>query len=166
MTSNVRGLNKTYKRRLIFRWLHQQSLMLSFFKKCIPRRKYQTWENEWGGNIFSSHGSTHSRGVMILLKPKINVKVENSITDKNGRFILVEAVFDETKYIFLNVYGPNKQARQIHFLRDLSTIMQMKISSLVATLIALCVTLTSAEDAPPHTKKVLSRKYQHSAKYT
>jgi len=37
---------------------------------------------------------------MILLKPKINVKVENSITDKNGRFILVEAVFDETKYIF------------------------------------------------------------------
>ena len=64
---------------------------------------------------------------MILLKPKINVKVENSITEKNGRCILVEAVFDETKYIFLNVYVPNKQARQIHFLRDLSTIMQMKI---------------------------------------
>ena len=60
---------------------------------------------------------------MILLKPKINVKVENSITDKNGGFILVEAVFDETKYIFLNVYVPNEQAREIQFLRDLSNIV-------------------------------------------
>lgn len=57
---------------------------------------------------------------MILLKPKIDVRVENSITDKISRFILVEAVFDATKYIFLNVYVPNKQAWQIQFLRDLS----------------------------------------------
>ena len=62
---------------------------------------------------------------MILLKPKLNVhvKVENSITDKNGRFILVEAVFDETKYIFLNVNVPNEQAWEIQFLRDLSNIV-------------------------------------------
>lgn len=39
----------------------------------------KTWENEWGGEIFSSHGSTHSRGVIIPLKPKIDVKLENSI---------------------------------------------------------------------------------------
>ena len=28
------------------------------------------WENEWGGKIFASHGSNHSRGVMILFKPR------------------------------------------------------------------------------------------------
>ena len=27
------------------------------------------WRNEWGGDIFFSHGSTHSRGVCILINP-------------------------------------------------------------------------------------------------
>lgn len=76
-----------------------KSLTLFFSKIYSSAENIKIWENEWGGKTFSSHGSTHGRGLMILFKPKIDVKIENSITDKNGRF-LVEPIFDETKYIF------------------------------------------------------------------
>ena len=32
------------------------------------------WRAEWGGEIFFSHGSQHSRGVMILFRPSLCLK--------------------------------------------------------------------------------------------
>ena len=43
MTLNVGGLNKTYKHRQIFRWLHQQKPDVIFHssRKVFLSRKYQ-----------------------------------------------------------------------------------------------------------------------------
>ena len=73
-----------------------------------------------GGKIVESHGSSHSRGVMILFKPKINVSIDKIIRDKNGRYVLSEVFLDDVEFIFVNIYAPNDQRQQIHFLRDLS----------------------------------------------
>ena len=43
------------------------------------------------------------------------------MSDKNGRYILVEALVDGSKLNFLNIYAPNDQTQQVKFLRDLST---------------------------------------------
>ena len=89
---NVRGLNKTSKRRQVFRWLHQQKSDVIFLQETYSSsQNINLWEAEWGGKIFSSHGSTHSRGVMIMFKPRLDVTIEKQIADKNGRYILVEA---------------------------------------------------------------------------
>lgn len=58
---------------------------------------------------------------MILLKTRLDVTIEQIISDKNGRFISTESVVDGSKLIFLNIYAPNDQAQQIQFLGDLST---------------------------------------------
>ena len=68
LTLNVRGLNKSRKRRQLFRWLHQQQSDVIFLQETYS--SFQTikmWEAEWGGGgkMVSSHGSTHSRGVML-----------------------------------------------------------------------------------------------------
>ena len=52
LSLNVRGLNKTFKRRLIFRWLHKQKQ--------------------------HSHGTNHSKGVMILINPSVDCKIEKN----------------------------------------------------------------------------------------
>jgi len=52
------------------------------------------WESEWGGKFFSSHGSTHSRGVTIMFKPRLDVTIEKPISVKKGRCILLEAFVD------------------------------------------------------------------------
>ena len=69
----------------------------------------KAWQAEWGGKIIESHGSNHSRGIMILFKPKLDVTIEKIISDKNGRYILSETLIDGEKFVFLNVYSPNDQ---------------------------------------------------------
>ena len=114
-------LNKTTKRRQIFRWLHQQNSDVVYLQETYSSpQTINLWEAEWGGKIVESHGSSHSRGVMILFKSKINVSIDNVIRDKNGRYTLSEVSPDESKFIFVNIYAPNDQTQQIHFLRDLS----------------------------------------------
>ena len=45
-----------------------------------------TWEAEWDGKAPFSHGFTNSKGVMILINPKLDCKIEKVIADKDGRY--------------------------------------------------------------------------------
>ena len=40
--------------------------------------------------------------------------------DKNGSYILAEALVEGEKFVFLNIYGPNDQTQQMQFQRGLS----------------------------------------------
>ena len=42
-----------------------------------------------------SHGTNHSKGVMILINPSLDCKSAKIITDKNGRFIIQKLSLDE-----------------------------------------------------------------------
>ena len=120
-TLNVTGLNKSCKQRQLFRWLHQQNAEVIFLQETyLSTQTIKIWENVWGGKICASHGSTHSRGVMIMFKPRLDVTIENIISDKNDGYIVAEATLGETKIVFWNIYAPNDTTLQVHFLRDLS----------------------------------------------
>lgn len=67
--------------------------------------------------MIGSHDTNHSRGVMILFKSKLDVNIEQIILDKNGRYIVVEALVEGEKFVFLNIYAPNDQTQQLQ-LRD------------------------------------------------
>ena len=45
---------------------------------------------EWGGKPLFSHGSTNSKGVMILINSKLDCKIEKVIADKDGRYIIAD----------------------------------------------------------------------------
>ena len=54
-----------------------------------------------------NHGTTHSKGVMILLNPKLDYKIEKITQDKNGRFIIAKLITEDMHFILVNVYSPN-----------------------------------------------------------
>ena len=117
---NVRGLNKSIKRRSIFRWLHNQKHHFTFLQETYSWIECaRIWEAEWGGKVFFSHGTTHSKGVMTLINPTLDFKVEKSICDKNGRFLILDVAFDDTHFILANIYAPNDAKQQIVFFKDL-----------------------------------------------
>ena len=62
----------------------------------------------------------HSRGVMILFKPRLNVHLEQNIADKYGRFIIAETVTDGKKFVLMNIYAPNEPTHHVQFLGDIS----------------------------------------------
>ena len=94
---NVNGLNKSIKRRSIFRWLHHRKYDFTFLQETYSSIEHaRIWEAEWGGKVFFSHGTSHSKGVMTLINPILDFKVEKSICDKNGRLLILDLIVDDT----------------------------------------------------------------------
>ena len=79
--------------------------------KCVE----EIWRSEWGGKIHYSHGSSHSKGVMILFNPKLDFQLESTVTDKHGRYLMLEVTIHDSIFLLCNVYAPNDHASQILF---------------------------------------------------
>ena len=113
-------MNKSIKRRSIFRWLHNQKFHFTFLQETYSSKECaQIWEAEWGGKVYFSHGSSHSKGVMTLVNPNLDVKVEKCIQDTNGRFLILDLLIDELHLILVNIYAPNDANQQVTFFKEL-----------------------------------------------
>ena len=73
ITLNVRGiLNSSRKRRAIFRQFDNENASLIFLQETYSSNNQENlWSSEWGSKIHFCHSSKHSKGVAILLNPKI-----------------------------------------------------------------------------------------------
>ena len=78
------------------------------------------WRNEWGGKIFFSHGTKHSRGVCILINPLVQDKIDYSFSGQSGRIVLITIVINSLMLSLCNIYAPNNQAEQLEFLQELN----------------------------------------------
>ena len=118
---NVRGLNQSNKIRKIFRWLYQQNAQIVLLQEIFSTKEVEIkWRNEWGGQMFYSHSSNHSKGVAILIKPnQLNIELNRTIHDKSGRFLIMEAGIEQTDITFANIDAPNDNANQINFFKNL-----------------------------------------------
>ena len=97
---HVRGLNSSRKRRQVFRWLHLQRSDIIFLQETYSSTEtIKRWEAKWGGKVVASHSTTHSKGVMVLFEPNLNVTINKTLADKNGRYILAETSIDETNIV-------------------------------------------------------------------
>ena len=73
------------------------------------------WRVEWGGKILFAHGFKHSKGVMILFKPSLNVDFLEISVDKNGRFLVENINSNQEDLCVVNIYAPNDQNQQVNF---------------------------------------------------
>ena len=121
LSLNVRGLNKSIERRTVFRWLHKQNHHIIFLQESYCSKNLEpTWENEWGGKAFFSHGTNHSKGVITLINPSVNFKVEKEISEKQGRLIILKLSLEEKVIVLVNIYAPNDVAQQVSFFKRLN----------------------------------------------
>ena len=74
--------------------------------------------------MFFSHGTNHSKGVMILINPSLECKIEKCITDKNGRLIILKLSFDEQSIVLVKIYAPNDVQQQLKFFSTLNQLLQ------------------------------------------
>ena len=105
VTLNVRGQNKSIKRRSIFRWLHKQNAHFYFLQETYSDEKLK----------FCSHGTKHSKGVMILLNPKYDIEVKKLERDNHGRLIILDTKMNDTNLVLINLYAPNDLSQQVQF---------------------------------------------------
>ena len=97
------------------------SLNIRGLKKSFSTKQtIDIWESEWGGRIFYSNGSNHSKGVMILVNPRCKLEVIKSCKDKNGKFIILDTKLDNQHLVLVNIYAPNDTSQQIMFFQELN----------------------------------------------
>ena len=60
--------------------------------------------------MYFSHGSNHSKGVMVLFKNNLECNVKEYISDDNGRFIVIDVTINDCKFLLCNMYAPNSNA--------------------------------------------------------
>ena len=88
---------------------------------------------EWGGEVFSSHGTKHSKGVCILINPTAQIQVNYSYSDNSGRIVLITISLSGHKLTLYNIYAPNNQANQLQFMQELNNciIDKTELTSLI-----------------------------------
>ena len=74
--------------------------------------------------MFFSHGTNHSRGVMILIKDNLEFELKSCVLDTEGRYILINATVQGSDYLFPNFYAPNKVQEQCEFFSCLDTLVE------------------------------------------
>ena len=79
-----------------------------FYKKPIAQRRSKTSGGLNGvERFFFAHGSTHSRGVAILIRKGFDFKFKSSRSDEEGRYLILEASIQDANFLLVNSYAPN-----------------------------------------------------------
>ena len=83
----------------------------------------EKWQNEWGGKLVFSHGSSDSKGVCIGFTKKMDAKLEKISCDNNGRIIIIDLILDDEKYILINLYNANTETEQLYTINCLNNLL-------------------------------------------
>ena len=68
-----------------------------------------------------SHGSHHSKGTLVLIKQGLDFEQKSVLCYPNGRFIILEAVVQDTPVLLVNIYAPNKIHEQEAFFKKIES---------------------------------------------
>ena len=126
LTLNVRGLNNSLKRKKMFLWLENTKADIILLQEtfCMPKTDHILKSN-WKGKMFNAcSNSSHSRGVGILFKENIDIKILNIHSCTNGVYILINYEFKCRVFSVVSLYAPNVEGERIIFFNELNNIIE------------------------------------------
>ena len=105
---NVRGINCTSKRQSVFHHLRRKNFDVCLLQEThMENKDLSLWKQQWSGRIYASCGDSKSKGVAILINPKLGNTVEQLYQDVDGRIIIISINICDKNFLIVNVYGPN-----------------------------------------------------------
>ena len=93
----------------MFHHLREKKCSIYFLQDTHFEQKNENFiKAEWGyTSVFSSY-SSNSRGVAILFNNNFEFKLKRTLKDNSGNFIMAIIDIDQKEYLFVNIYGPNR----------------------------------------------------------
>ena len=85
--------------------------------------------------VFFSHGEQNARGVSILIKRGLGIKVLDIEKDNEGRYLWLKFEYMGIKYSLFNIYSPCTERDQIHFYKEIGQLISQKQSKDVYTIV-------------------------------
>ena len=101
LSLNVRGIRTYEKRCTVLNWCKDQKADIYFFQETYSTKEIENlWRKQAKGKLFFSHGTNHSKGVMILLSNSLDFEIKNELIDADGRFIILDVMIHKTLPFF------------------------------------------------------------------
>jgi exonuclease III len=108
LSLNCRGLKGTNKRQQVFNYLKETKCSIYCLQDThFTQDMLNDIHAEWGGDFYSSFGTSNSRGTAILFSKNIDFKIHKQLSDENGNYLAIDLSYGESRFTLLNVYGPN-----------------------------------------------------------
>ena len=121
LSLNAHGCSTFDRRKAFFNWLAKSSVDICSLQETYSTSEVENiWKEQWQGDMFFSHGTGHSKGVLILVKDQLDFKLQSIKVDSHGRYILLEAIIQDSPFLLLNIYGLNKCSEQCDFSKTIS----------------------------------------------
>jgi len=123
---NVRGIREKVKRKRILEWCKNKGGDIVFLQETYSTPDVETrWRAELEGSIYFSHGTNHSRGVMVLITAKLDINICDLKIDGDGRYILFKGEVQGAKILFGNFYFPtrDKEKEQLNILEKVDKVI-------------------------------------------
>ena len=121
LSLNVRGIRSIEKRKAIFSWSVKSKSDIRFLTYSTLEGEL-AWKSQWRGDVLFSHGSEHSRGVMILVKENFDCELTVCHIDSDGRFMILRSQMQDHPFVLINIYAPNRANDQCTFFEEIRMI--------------------------------------------
>lgn len=109
---NVKGLGNPIKRKKILNQLKKLQCSIAMLQEThLSEKEHLKLKREWVDLVFSSSFEKgRKRGVAILFSKAVYFNHIETVSDKNGRYVLVKGDISGTKVTLLNLYAPNEDS--------------------------------------------------------
>jgi len=105
---NADGLGDKSNLGKVMNWIRRYKPMIIMFQETHCADGRQEWYSElWKGECYHSIGSSNSTGVSILLSAELDYTIVNKTIHTEGRYVVLDIIINENKYLLGNYYGPN-----------------------------------------------------------
>lgn len=104
---NVRGLNSPYKRSKVLNFLHRKKIDIALIQEThLKPDDVSRVQNYYYKPIVASTDGSRTKGVMILMRRSINLTIERSGSENNGRLAFCCTSIQGKKVAFISLYAP------------------------------------------------------------
>ena len=107
---NCNGLRDNVKRMAVMQRLKRQRSGIFLLQETHTTTDIEArWCADWGNRrIYFSHGSSNSKGVAVLISNDYDIQIHNYVTDKNGRYVILNVESNGVRYTLGNIYAPTR----------------------------------------------------------
>ena len=124
-TLNVRGLRDRNKRMAIVQWFIDTKIDVLCIQESFCTKEYKNkFNKDWlpvSEKIKHCYtDSSHSRGVTIIFRKDLDLKIMSTFRTNDGRNLLINCSIDNYMFSFANMYAPCKLNDRIGFFEETS----------------------------------------------
>lgn len=131
LSLNVNGLNSAIKRTRVLEYLHRKSISCALIQEThLKQSDVARFQNKHYKLAAFSCALNKTKGVLILVNRKLQLTVEHTGRDNEGRFVFIRCKVHNDRITLVSIYGPNETDSNF-FTNISSTLLEQTDSPLV-----------------------------------